>query len=59
LSEDDLLQERIDQLRETVREIRAELQAYKRNVFRAVLAAAGYLAYLALHSVPGLEVLFK
>jgi hypothetical protein len=59
LSEDELLQERLDNLREAVREIRDELNAYKRRAFQAVVALAAYLGWAALHNLPAFEVLFK
>lgn len=57
--EDDLLKERLDNLREAVRELREELNTYKRNALRAVLAAVGYLVWVAAHNIPALEVFFK
>jgi hypothetical protein len=59
LSEDEILAERLENLRIEVREMREEWNTYKRNVLRAALATAGYLGWVALHSVPAFEVLFK
>ena len=59
MSDDEIMAERLENLRQAVRELREELNTYKRNAFRAVLAAAGYLGWVALHSVPAFEVLFR
>ena len=59
MSDDELLAERIANLRAAVAQLREELDTYKRNAFRAVLATAAYLGWVALHSVPAFEVFFK
>ena len=59
MSEDEILAERLANLRAQVIELREELDTYKRNALRAVFATAAYMVWVALHSVPAFEVFFK
>jgi len=59
MSEDELIAERLKVLQERVREIEDQLETYVRNAFKALLAGAAYLIWVALHNIPALEVLFK
>ena len=59
MSDEELMAERLRVLQDHVRELRDELNGYKRNGIRAVLAVAGYLAWVALHQVPALSGFFQ